>query len=201
MQLVPFSTCHYWTGAFNSHGYGVYNRSLAHRLAFERTKGPIPASIRGRPAVVRHDCDNPACVNPDHLRLGTQADNIADMKKRGRASQGEGHVHAKLREGDAERIVAAVASGEPVSKVAKEYGISPSRVSTIRYGHSNWCSPKRPTGRSDRRISDETARAVYAAACAEEPRASIAARFGIPATMVSDIKRGATYASVTGHRR
>lgn len=54
---------------------------LAHRLAWQLANGPIPDGMR-----VLHHCDNPACVRPDHLFLGTQLDNIADMKAKGRAA-------------------------------------------------------------------------------------------------------------------
>jgi len=51
----------------------------AHRVMYECTKGPIPPGM-----VVRHTCDNPACINPDHLIIGTHKDNSQDMVKRGR---------------------------------------------------------------------------------------------------------------------
>ncbi|MEU8839979.1 HNH endonuclease signature motif containing protein [Streptomyces roseus] len=79
--------CWQWTGAKNPDGYGGFWHAgafrLAHRVAFVALLGPIPDGL-----VVRHDCDNPNCVNPHHLRTGTQSDNGLDCVERGR------HPHA-----------------------------------------------------------------------------------------------------------
>lgn len=79
--------CWPWMGATNNQGYGVLavysgdkrQRVLAHRLSIVIATG---ADIDGR--VVMHTCDNPLCVNPEHLRIGTQADNIRDALRKGR---------------------------------------------------------------------------------------------------------------------
>lgn len=78
------SDCWMWTGAKTSAGYGNFTTAdrrnvLAHRYAFEQEHGPIEDG-----SVVLHKCDTPACVNPNHLRRGTQKDNILDMLGKGR---------------------------------------------------------------------------------------------------------------------
>lgn len=73
-----------WQAQLYPNGYGLFNvkkpqRALAHRIAFSLVHGPIPFGM-----VVMHTCDNPRCVNVDHLKLGTQAENVADMVNKGR---------------------------------------------------------------------------------------------------------------------
>lgn len=80
--------CHIWQAAKNSMGYGHFNvgnrkYKLAHRISYELANGPIPEG-----KIILHDCDTPACVNPQHLTLGTHANNSHDMAKRGRARGG-----------------------------------------------------------------------------------------------------------------
>lgn len=83
--------CWEWAAARINTGYGVINVGgrvlLAHRVSHELFIGPVPAG-----AEVRHSCDNPPCVNPQHLSLGSHADNMRDMAERGRARGGDHHA-------------------------------------------------------------------------------------------------------------
>lgn len=100
--------CWPWTGALGSNGYGRFNRGnrrivSATRLMWELTNGPIPDDLH-----VLHTCDNPPCVNPAHLWLGTHADNMHDMALKGRSRWGKRAEH--LDEVDVALFFAEVSS-------------------------------------------------------------------------------------------
>lgn len=84
---VPEAGCHLWLGNPTNRGYGQIKKLgrsfAAHRVAWLVFRGPIPDGL-----CVMHKCDTPTCVNPDHLRLGTQAENLADRDAKGRTRTG-----------------------------------------------------------------------------------------------------------------
>lgn len=96
------TACKEYTGSINFYGYGIVWNSakktheMAHRIAYCKSKGIELSDIKG--LVVRHTCDNPPCVNPEHLLIGTQGENMRDMVERGRCNPvyGEDNYHAKL---------------------------------------------------------------------------------------------------------
>jgi hypothetical protein len=101
----------------------------AHRLAYELTYGRITSSA----LFVLHKCDNPPCCNPAHLKLGTHADNMADMARKGRTPEqrgSKGH-NAKLTEADVIAIREEVASGVPQSLLVSKYGLSKGSICDI----------------------------------------------------------------------
>lgn len=131
------SPCQLYTGYINRRGYGMIKHTKrgpsisAHREAWEKVHGPIPPGM-----VVMHLCDVPSCINVDHLRLGTQAENLADMRAKGRDSPpprmpGEHNHQAKLTEAQVREILTSSDTGVAL---AARFGVSPSTISLIRRG-------------------------------------------------------------------
>lgn len=111
--------CLPWAGARNRQGYGrTGTGKLAHRAAWEAAHGPVPEGL-----CVLHHCDNPPCVNPEHLYVGTRADNARDSLLRGRKLCGERSPAAKLSASDVSEIRRRAESGERVVLLAREFGI------------------------------------------------------------------------------
>lgn len=136
----PNSGCWLWIGATKANGYGNCSdgeRSRnAHRLSYELHVGEIPAGM-----VIRHRCDTPSCVNPDHLVPGTQRENIQDCIAKGRARRGvfageDGHF-AKLTEAQVEEIRRAPRSYGYRKVLAERFGVSASAISKV-VGRASW---------------------------------------------------------------
>jgi hypothetical protein len=127
----PNTGCWLWLGGVTGSGYGAASGKLAHRMAFEAFWGSIPKGL-----VVRHRCDQPVCVNPEHLVVGTHADNMRDKTARGRAAgAGKGSAHWKSALTDAQ-VMAILADTRPQRTIAADYGIRQQAVSKIKRGQT-----------------------------------------------------------------
>jgi len=122
-KVKKTDTCWLWTSNKTIFGYGQFSHNgqprAAHRVSWELTNGAIPKSL-----FVLHKCDNPPCVRPDHLFLGTHKDNMIDRNKKGRVSHGEKHYATKLKSKDIIDIRKRNKAKESLLMLAKEYGIS-----------------------------------------------------------------------------
>lgn len=124
------SECWIWTGGKNQSGYGVFrpNRPasmmLAHRFAWTEYNGEIPEGL-----FVCHHCDNRACVNPNHLFLGTHQDNMDDMVCKNRCGQvgPKPEITTKLQNQKAD-ILTRRTNGETLSSIAKSFNCDPMTV-------------------------------------------------------------------------
>lgn len=125
------NSCWLWKACRVPKGYGKVSIATsvsryAHIVAWELTKGEIPFG-----KCVLHSCDNPPCVNPAHLFLGTRADNNADMLAKGRHARGERQGHAKLSAAD---VLAIRASSEMQANLARRYRVCDATISMIIAG-------------------------------------------------------------------
>lgn len=124
--------CWLWQGAVNTTGYGMANWSdgekniVAHRLAYRMLVGEVPEGMR-----VCHTCDTPRCCNPAHMFLGTQKDNAADCKAKGRNTGGRKDPHAAVNEQVVREMRRLKAEGTKTIDLARRFGVSPSAVSAI----------------------------------------------------------------------
>ena len=124
------SGCWMWVAGKDKLGYGrmwYEGRSeRAYRVAYMLYKGDIPDGM-----CVCHKCDTPACVNPEHLFLGTRADNFADMDAKGRRARGLNNGKAKLSNEDVSQIFL---SSDKNVDLATRYGVAPCTISNIKSG-------------------------------------------------------------------
>ncbi len=135
-RLDPATGCWLWTAKTGGSGYGelwVTDESGGHlevasRVSYRLHRGQIPNGL-----CVLHTCDTPACVNPGHLFLGTQADNLADMVAKGRSVKGEQHGGAKLSDA-AVREILSLRGSLRLREVAEQFGVSISLISMIWRG-------------------------------------------------------------------
>lgn len=131
----PNSGCWLWLGHLNPYGYGRLGRNRierqAHRLSFLAHIGPIPDELK-----VLHKCDIPSCVNPDHLFLGTDEDNMQDMVTKGRNvnPSGEDHPMAKLNYKDIQKIRENKIS--TISAIADHFGVSRRAIRFVKTGET-----------------------------------------------------------------
>jgi len=124
----PNTGCHLWMAYTHFKGYGYFRfngmSQRAHRVAYELYVGPIPEGMH-----VCHTCDVRSCVNPEHLFLGTNADNMKDMREKGRQAKGSSYGFTKLTEQQALEIYHAEGTQQAI---ADKYGVDRPRVSKIK---------------------------------------------------------------------
>lgn len=131
-KIIHQDDCWIWTGCVNSDGYpklsrkrvdGTYSSNIkGHRYVYQCVKGEIPEGF-----VIRHKCDNPLCLNPDHLEVGTPTDNARDRQLRRR-------THNVVTPEQNEEIIRLRLTGLSQSKAAKIVGCSQAHISKMELG-------------------------------------------------------------------
>ncbi len=189
--------CWLWVGCGSTESYGTIRRNgrtkYAHRVSYESVNGA--GSLDGK--VARHKCDTPACVNPEHIIPGTNADNMRDAVLRGRfrPKRGEASPNAKLTEQQVLEIRRLVSEGKPTTRVAHLFNVSSQNVHDICTG-ATWAHlPLAENGpqacRGERNpmttLNEAKAREIRARSAAGEKQRLIAASFGISIASVKAI--------------
>lgn len=197
--------CWIWTGDRDKDGYGLWQlkkqplgngkylrkRIRASRLSWQIYKGPIPDGMR-----VLHTCDNPPCVNPEHLFLGTPKQNSEDMSAKGRSPRGERQGKSVLKEAD---VIFIRNSDKTLDELAAQYGVSIQTISDARNGRtwSHITVPRRfPSSdnqfrRGERNGSAKLTTEIVIAIRSRmnESNASLAREYGVTDVLIGKVKR------------
>lgn len=131
--LQPNGDCLEWTKALNAYGYGVtqygnYNAFKAHRLSLILEGYDITGKH------VLHKCDNPKCCNPNHLFIGSQNDNMKDMKQKRRSTIGEKNPRSILTEKNVIEIIDLKKAGKSVKDISTKFGVHIQTIYDILQG-------------------------------------------------------------------
>lgn len=196
--------CWEWMAGRVKAGYGVFwdgtRQVRAHRYSWELHKGPIPPGLN-----VCHHCDNPPCVNPDHLFVGSHADNVADRVGKGRTrtrtwdERGEINPAAKLTNVQVATIKAKGLAGYTIMELASEFGVSFSNVAMILRGKT-WSHiapgpPIEPVQRASYRpkLSRHDAQDIRYLFSLGWSKAALARHYGVSPQSIGAIIRGDSY--------
>jgi len=198
--------CWLWTYCVDRQGYGRFDGIIhgvrytkAHRFSFALHSGkPVPPD-----KLVCHTCDNPTCVNPAHLWLGTVADNHADMNRKGRRhdQSGENSHLAQLNE---EKVRKILSDSRTYAEIAADYGVAATTITSIK-NRVSWAHvevshiAKNPRGGAHRRgigskITEEIVREIRKSI---EQGKILAQKYGISNVLVSNIRRRKVWKHVT----
>jgi hypothetical protein len=209
------NSCWNWCGSSNNKGYGMHyvrgrkphRKWLAHRISYEAHKGTIPDGM-----LVLHSCDNPRCVNPEHLRVGTHKENVADMDERNRRVpprlSGELNHNTKLTGPQVIQMRLDYLAGKKKGDIAKENGMTIDSVGDVLLGRS-WAhllgnggpsldelkAYAKTSQKSNSVITQEIADKIRERLLSGEMGKDLASEYGISGAAVSDIKHGRSWAS------
>lgn len=196
--------CWNWNGYKNTRGYGIIAGTingkryapvganmLAHRVSWIVHRGDIPDGEGAHGTVVMHTCDNPSCINPDHLKLGTQADNVADMIEKGRKPPRkvkygiEHHRSVITNQADIDLICSTHGNSKAL---AEKLGISVSTIKKIR--RKNGVGVANAEKFHSKQLSQEAIDHIRST----PPRAyGLAKLYGVSNVTISRIRNGTTY--------
>lgn len=192
----PTTGCWLWAGTRAVRDYGRTwaggKQMLAHRVSWELANGRSAGDL-----YVCHKCDTPSCVNPDHLFLGDQSDNMRDAAQKGRMPRGSRASRAVLTEAQVGAIRARLAAGASHRVLAAEYGVGKSSIGRISCG-DGWRhvgpAPRRKRGRigdshPQAKLTEVAIRDIRRRIGRGEMQREIAAFYGVAPSRITNIKK------------
>lgn len=180
---TPFADgpCWEWRGNRECGGYGRFSMNgkkvKTHRAAYETWVGPIPEGM-----VVRHMCDNPPCINPEHLKLGTPKDNARDREEHGRDKNG----NQRFSDEDILEIARLGLEGVSTKEIADRFSCSLSHVQRVISGSVRKDLPRRTKSRT--RLGWDNVRYIRSPEGMSEQNVVLAHRFGVDPSVISAVK-------------
>ncbi len=207
VNILSDNKCWEWQGAKTTAGYGViridYEANYTHRLAWSlKNKGEIP-----KKGVICHRCDNPACCNPSHLFLGTQADTVRDAASKNRMPKGEKHFNTNITT-DIVRQIRYLGEYTTMTKkkISERFGISRQAVTDILYkrtwGHVDpeW-QPPDPKAKGKKhpfaKLTENDVKEIRRLSNEGMSQRKLAAKFGVSRGTIEPIIKGETWKHVT----
>lgn len=204
IDIDDASGCWNWTGYKNAKGYGMIAgpingkryvpagaNMLAHRVSWIVHRGDIPDGEGAHGTVVMHKCDNPACVNPDHLQLGTQADNVRDMLEKGRRPPRkvkygiEHHRSVVTSQADIDLICSTQGN---TKALAEKLGVSISTIKKVRRKNGAGAV------NADKYYTKQLSKDAIDHIRSTPPRTlGLAKMYGLSNVAISNIRNGKTY--------
>jgi hypothetical protein len=199
--------CLEWASNINDSGYGMFyltnrNRIRAHRFSFGLSTGQAPP----RDMQVCHTCDNRKCVNPNHLFLGTNAENVSDKVSKTRHNFGAKVPQSVLNETDVASIIRRLGAGEAGKAIARNFGVHFQTVSDIKNGRSwshlpgtnglptiAFMQAAKPQSKMSAKLTAENAADIKARLARDETVKDIADAHGVSIGAVYHIRQGKTW--------
>jgi predicted DNA-binding protein YlxM (UPF0122 family) len=156
VNMTSDDSCWTWKASTRRRGYGGFaldgKTRAAHRVSWMLANGAIPDGM-----LVCHRCDNPSCVRPNHLFLGSQQENVDDMIGKGRDARGQRHARRVLTEHQVREIHRMLLDGVSWREIAKAFGMSKRAIESIAHNQT-WAHLGLPRIANDLKLRAEAAR-------------------------------------------